>query len=210
MIFQVEVAEFIPVNAYIYADDETNAGFLIDPGAEAKKILRVINSRGLTIEKILLTHGHFDHIGAAPEIQRELNIPICMQKNGRDYAENPAWNLSAEFGMSMTLSDVTYLDDYSEIILAANENFRLKIIPCAGHTTDGAAYYSERDGVAFVGDSIFLGSYGRTDLYGGAEQTLFAELKSKILTLPDETILLSGHTPPTTVRDEKIRPWFNF
>lgn len=208
MIFQVEVYGAIATNAYFYIDDETSAGFLIDPGAEADRLLKIIAARNFTIEKILLTHGHFDHIGAAAEIQRELKIPVCMQKNGRAYAENPAWNLSRAFGADMTLNDVTYLDDNSEIILAANKNFRLKIIPVAGHTTDGAAYYSAKDGVAFVGDSIFLGSYGRTDFYGGDEQTLFAELKRKILTLPDETVLLSGHTPPTTVRDEKNRPWF--
>ncbi|MBO4401081.1 MAG: MBL fold metallo-hydrolase [Selenomonadaceae bacterium] len=209
MILQVEVCGAIATNAYFYIDDETDAGFLIDPGAEAERLLKIISARNFTIEKILLTHGHFDHIGAAAEIQRELKIPVCMQKNGRAYAENPTWNLSSAFGAEMVLRDVTYLDDNSEIILAANENFRLKIIPVAGHTTDGAAYYSERDGVAFVGDSIFLGSYGRTDFYGGDEQTLFAELKNKILTLPDETVLLSGHTPPTTVGDEKNRPWFN-
>lgn len=210
MILQVEVYGALATNAYFYIDDETSAGFLIDPGAEADKLLRVINSRGLTIEKILLTHGHFDHIGAAEEIQRELNIPICMQKNGRAYVENPVWNLSRACGLDVTLSDVTYLDDYSEIILAANPACRLKLIPVAGHTTDGAAYYSERDGMAFVGDSIFLGSYGRTDFYGGDERTLFDNIKKKILTLPDDTVLLSGHTPPTTVCDEKTRPWFNF
>ncbi len=208
MIFQVEVAEFIATNSYFYVDDETNAGFLIDPGAEAEKLLHIIAEKNFTIEKILLTHGHCDHMGAAEKIHRELNIPICMQKNGRAYAENPTWNLSRAFGTEIILRDVTYLDDFSEIILAANKNFRLELIPVAGHTTDGAAYYSELDGVAFVGDSIFLGSFGRTDFYGGDEQTLFAELRSKILTLPDETILLSGHTPPTTVGEEKTRPWF--
>ena len=210
MILQVEVFGAIVTNAYFYIDAETRAGFLIDPGAEADKLLEIISSRRFTIEKILLTHGHFDHIGAAEKIQRELNIPICMQKNGRAYAENPAWNLSREFGADIVLRDVTYLDDNSEIILAANKNFRLKIIPVAGHTTDGAIYYSAQDGVAFVGDSIFLGSFGRTDFFGGDEQTLLAEIKNKILTLPDETILLSGHTPPTSVRDEKTRPWFKF
>ncbi len=208
MIFQVEVHGVFATNAYFHIDDETGAGFLIDPGAEADRLLKIIAARNFKIEKILVTHGHFDHIGAAAEIQRELNIPICMQKNGRAYAENPVWNLSVACGLEITLRDVTYLEDNSEIILGANPAFRLKIIPVAGHTTDGAIYYSATDGVAFVGDSIFKGSFGRTDFYGGDEQTLFAEVKNKILTLPDDTVLLSGHTPPTTVYDEKTRPWF--
>ena len=132
-----------------------------------------------------------------------------MQKNGRAYVENPVWNLSLACGLDITLDNVTYLDDNSEIILAANPNFKLKIIPIAGHTTDGAMYYSAKDNAAFVGDSIFNGSIGRTDFYGGDAQTLFKNIEEKILTLPEETILLSGHTPPTTVQAEKTRrSWF--
>ena len=108
----------------------------------------------------------------------------------------------------MTLDGVTYLDDFSEIILGANKNFGVKLIPLAGHTTDGAIYYSAKDSVAFVGDSIFLNSFGRTDFPGGDELTLYKNLKEKIFTLPDETILLSGHSEPTTVAAEKNRPWF--
>ena len=208
MIFKVEVMGVFATNSYFYIDEETNSGFLIDPGAQADKILRIIDQRKFNIEKILLTHGHFDHIGAVDAIQQKLNIPVCMQRNGRDYVENPVWNLSSEFGLDMTLENVTYLEDYSEIFLSANENFKLKIIPCAGHTIDGAFFYSENDGVAFVGDIIFLGSFGRTDFYGGDEKTLFENIKTKILTLPEDTVLLSGHSEPTTVFDEKNRAWF--
>lgn len=208
MILQVEVRYTIATNAYFYIDDETRHGFLIDAGAEPEKLLHVMNERNFTVEKILLTHGHYDHIGAAAAIQEKLNIPICMQKNGRTYAENTAWNLSTAFGGEIILRNVTYLEDYSEIVLSANANFKLKIIPCAGHTTDGAIYYSANDGVAFVGDSIFKGSYGRTDLPGGDTETLFENIKTQILTLPDETILLSGHSEPTTVAIEKNRAWF--
>ncbi len=208
MILQKEVHGFFATNSYFYIDDETRCGFLIDPGAQADELLKIIDRENFTIEKILLTHGHFDHIGAVPELQARLNVEVCMQRNGRAYAENPAWNLSAYFGADMTLDGVTYLDDFSEIILGANKNFGVKLIPLAGHTTDGAIFYSAKDSVAFVGDSIFLNSYGRTDLPGGDELTLYKNLKEKIFTLPEETILLSGHSEPTTVADEKNRPWF--
>ena len=208
MILQTEVRGIFPTNSYFYVDDETKHGFLIDPGAEADKLLEIINLRGITIEKILLTHGHFDHIGAVEEIQSKLGVEVCMQKNGRAYVENPDWNLSAYFGLRMTLENVTYLDDFSEINLSANENFGVKLIPLAGHTTDGAIYYSAKDSVAFVGDSIFLNSFGRTDFPGGDELTLYNNLKAHLLTLPDETILLSGHSAPTTVGNEKNRSWF--
>ena len=209
MILRIEVYGVLATNAYFYIDDETRCGFLIDPGAQADELLKIIVRENFTIEKILLTHGHFDHIGAVPELQARLNVEVCMQRNGRAYAENPAWNLSAYFGAEMTLDGVTYLDDFSEIISGANKNFfGVKLIPLAGHTTDGAIFYSAKDSVAFVGDSIFLNSYGRTDLPGGDELTLYKNLKEKIFTLPEETILLSGHSEPTTVAEEKNRPWF--
>ena len=142
MILRTAVQGVFATNAYFYVDDETRHGFLIDPGAQANELLNIITLRGFTIEKILLTHGHFDHIGAVEELQARLNVEVCMQRNGRDYVENPVWNLSSYFGLDMTLDDVTYLDDFSTITLAANENFGVKLIPLAGHTTDSAIYYS--------------------------------------------------------------------
>ena len=208
MILQATVRGIFETNAYFYVDDATRHGFLIDPGAQADELLKIIGEHDWTIEKILLTHGHFDHIGAVPELQARLNVEVCMQANGRAYAENPVWNLSSYFGDDMTLDNVTYLADFSAITLTANANFGVQLIPLAGHTTDGAIYYSAADSVAFVGDSIFQGSYGRTDFPGGDEKILFANLKSRVLTLPDDTVLLSGHSAPTTVAHEKFRPWF--
>ena len=205
MILRIEVHGVFATNAYFYIDDETRHGFLIDPGAQADELLKIIARENFTIEKILLTHGHFDHIGAVNELQARLNVKVCMQRNGRDYVKNPVWNLSSYFGLDMTLDDVTYLDDFSEITLGVNKNFGVKLIPLAGHTTDGAVYYSAKDSVAFVGDSIFLNSFGRTDFPGGDEFTLYKNLKEKVLTLPEETILLSGHSEPTTVGNEKNR-----
>ena len=202
MILRTEVTGVFATNSYFYVDDETRHGFLIDPGAQADEILKIIEREKFTIEKILLTHGHFDHIGAVNELQARLNVEVCMQKNGRDYVKNPVWNLSAYFNLDMTLDDVTYLDDYSEITLTANKNFGVELIPLAGHTTDGAIYYSKKDSVAFVGDSIFLNSIGRTDFPGGDAQTLYKNLQEKIFTLPAETVLLSGHSEPTTVENE--------
>lgn len=203
MILQTEVRGIFATNCYFYIDDATKHGFLIDPGAEADKLLKIIEREGFTIEKILLTHGHFDHIGAVNEIQSKLGVEVYMQGNGRDYVENPAWNLSEYFNLNMKLDDVTYIEDFSEIILSANRNLDLKMIPLAGHTTDSAIFYSKNDSVAFVGDSIFLNSIGRTDFPGGDEITLRKNLRDKIFTLPDDTILLSGHSDPTTVANEK-------
>ena len=209
MVLTCEVGPF-PTNAYFYIDDESKHCFLIDPGYEAQNLLHIIEKQDLTVEKILLTHGHFDHIGAVDELQSILKVPICMQKNGRGYVQNTEVNGSKAFYALPTVinSEVTYLEDDSDIILSNNPDFKLKMIPVPGHTTDGAIYYSPSDCVAFVGDSIFNGSIGRTDLPGGNYDVLIDSIKRRIFTLPDETILLSGHSEPTTVKDEKTRPWY--
>ncbi len=208
MILQTEVLGEIPVNSYFYIDDISHHGFLIDPGSEADKLLRIIEERQFTIEKVLLTHGHYDHIGAVADLQKALQVPVCMGEKGADYAENPTWNLSSSFGAPITLKDAAYLPDGTRIGLAANPQFYVELIAAPGHTTDGAVYYAAKDQAAFVGDSIFQGSYGRTDLYGGDEEQLFRSIVKNILSLPDNTILLSGHSGPTTVKEEKKRPWF--
>ena len=203
MILTVEVFGVIDENAYFFIDDETRHGFLIDPGAQADKLLKIIGERNFTVEKILLTHGHFDHIGAVNELQRALKIPVCMSKGGNYYAKDPAINCSAFVGESIVLDDVTCLPDDTEIFLDANKNFCVKLIPAPGHTTDGAIYYSAKNSVAFVGDTIFCGSYGRTDLPGGSYVDLMRTIREKVLTLPDETILYTGHGSQTTVAAEK-------
>ena len=205
MILCVEVNVFgvLIENAYFFVDDSTSHGFLIDPGAQADELLKIIDERGWTIEKILLTHGHFDHIGAVNELQRKLKIPVCMSKSGDLYAKNPKMNCSIFYGNKIVLDDVTCLADDSEIFLSSNPNFGVKLIAAPGHTLDGAIYYSSAEGVAFVGDTIFRNGYGRTDLPGGSELELMKTIRDKVFTLPDETTLLCGHGEPTTVADEK-------
>lgn len=210
MILPVEVNIFgmMQENAYFFVDDETRHGFLIDPGGQADELLEIIARKKFVIEKILITHGHFDHIGAVNDIQRKLKIPVCMSRGGEYYAKNPEINGSIFYDEPIILDDVNCLADGTEIILDANPNFGLKLIATPGHTTDGAIYYSEKNSAAFVGDTIFFGSYGRTDLTDGSERDLMRSIREKIFTLPDETILFTGHGQQTTVAAEKSRPWY--
>ena len=150
---EVDIYDVMQENAYFYVDDETRCGFLIDPGAQADELLKIIAREKFTIEKILITHGHYDHIGAVNELQRALKIPACMGKGGVFYAEDTANNGSKFFEREIILDDVTILDD-AEIFLSANPKFALQVIHAPGHTLDGTIYYSARDGVAFVGDTI--------------------------------------------------------
>ena len=202
---EVEVTDFLSENTYFYIDDKTLHGFLIDPGAQAEKLLKIISEKNFVIEKILLTHGHIDHIGAVNELQAALKIPAFMHEDGKIYAQNPTKNLSRFIiETDYKLDDVNFLADGEIISLEKNPDFNLKIIHAPGHTTDGAIFYDEKNNLAFVGDTIFKMGRGRTDFPGGSEKILLETIRTKIFTLPDKTVLLSGHGEFTTVAAEKF------
>ncbi|MBO6280946.1 MAG: MBL fold metallo-hydrolase [Alphaproteobacteria bacterium] len=203
MIDALPVSDAILTNAYFYIDEQTRHGFLIDPGAEADRILQKIKDNKWVIEKILITHGHFDHIGAVQKIHQELKIPYFAHQKGKDYLTDVNYNLSVFFGKSVILNKAEYLKEGDEVTLQANPDIKLKVIYTPGHTQDSVIYYDINNNTAFVGDTIFKNSVGRTDLPGGNTQQLYQSIEEKIFTLPNETVLYSGHSEPTTVREEK-------
>ncbi|WP_202962886.1 MBL fold metallo-hydrolase [Desulfitobacterium metallireducens] len=205
MIYTVPVTGVFITNMYFLIDEKTKHGFLIDPGASADLILQVIKRYGFQIEKILITHGHFDHIGAAEIVSNKLRAPIYIHEKGKRYITDPIWNLSEESGLKVVLRDVQYLNHGDVISLESNPNIMVHVIYVPGHTTDSIVFYSKEEKAAFVGDSIFKGSLGRSDFYGGDEVQLFTEVITKILTLPEDTVLYSGHSEPTTVGIERAR-----
>ena len=126
MIRRIVVKDVFAVNCYFYIDDETRHGFLIDPGAQASRILQKIAENGWTIERILLTHGHFDHTGAVSEIAQTLGIPYCIHRAGEKYLTDTRWNLSAYCGRNVYLDGAEYFDDGDVIRLEPNPSFALK------------------------------------------------------------------------------------
>ena len=205
MIVQVPVIAHFVENCFFYIDDATKHGFIIDPGAQAEKLLGMIREKGWIIEKILLTHGHFDHIGAVNEIRSALQIPVLAYKSENDYLRDPEWNLSPSFGLSISIENAETIVDDQIIRLDSDPAFSLKVIYTPGHTTDSVIYYSERDRAAFVGDTIFKDSIGNYQLPGGNFAAIQKSIMERIFTLPDDTVLYSGHTEQTTVGTEKRR-----
>lgn len=197
-------------HTYFIIDEASKKAFIIDPGAEAKRILDKIANEGLEIQAILLTHGHFDHIGAAVEIREALGCPIVIHECGKAYISSADYNLSSVFGREdVTFEADRYVNKGEQIVLEGTD-VTLEVVFAPGHTLDGVAYYSEAEGVAFVGDIIFNGSVGRTDNPGGDMGTLLKSIRENIFTLPGETVLYPGHGGPTTVKQEKnTNPFFN-
>ncbi|MBO4520044.1 MAG: MBL fold metallo-hydrolase [Alphaproteobacteria bacterium] len=203
IVKQVEVAEFIETNAYFYIDEKTKHGFLIDPAAQADVLLRVIEENGWTIEKMLITHGHFDHIGAVETLHRQLNIPYVAHLNGQEYLTDGQLNLGDYCNRKFNLTEAEYVNEGDEITLEADSSVKLKVIHTPGHTPDSVLYYDAANKTAFVGDTIFKDSMGATHFPGGNFIQLQQSIKQKVLTLPEDTVLYSGHSEPTTVGAEK-------
>lgn len=203
IVKQISVADIIETNAYFYIDEKTKNGFLIDPAAQADILLQIIKENGWTIEKMLITHGHFDHIGAVETLHRRLNIPYIAHQNGREYLTDGRLNLGDYCNRTFNLNEAEYLNDGDEIKLNADPSVALKVIHTPGHTPDSVVYYDAANKTAFVGDTIFKDSMGATHFPGGDFAQLQNSIRQKILTLPDDTVLYSGHSEPTTVSREK-------
>ena len=153
-----------------------------------------------------MTHSHYDHIGAAGELADYWDAPIYGGITSNENAENPKVNLSMFMDEPYILKNVVEKNDGD--IIQLDENHALKVTETPGHTTDGVTYYDEEHKIAFVGDTIFEGSYGRTDYPGGSEEILFKSIKEKIFSLPNDTKLFSGHSNPTTVALERNRYYY--
>ena len=205
MIAQVSVKGYFAENCFFYIDDQTKHGFIIDPGAEARELLSLIRENGWIIEKILLTHGHFDHIGAVDALRAALEIPVLAYKTADDYLLDAKRNLSALCGPSILVRGAEHVNDGDLIDLAVNPLLSLRVIYTPGHTTDSVIYYSATDRVAFVGETIFKGSIGNYQYPGGNLKDLQRSILERIFILPDDTVLCSGHSEQTTVGTEKRR-----
>lgn len=201
--YQIPVHGVFDTNCYLHVDEESGHCFLIDPGAEAERLLTIIRDHSLTVERILLTHGHFDHTGAVGEIAAALGVPYCINSAGKALLEDPYLNLSAFYG-AIRLHDATYFEDGDELALDANPAVSLHVIHTPGHTPDSVVLHDQSMAKAFVGDTIFQGGIG-TWQYPGGDQAMLVESIYRILDLPEETKLLSGHSNPWTVGDARTQ-----
>lgn len=202
MIKELQVQGVYAENTYFFIDDHTKAGFLIDPGAQAGLIYDTIVRNGWHIEKILLTHGHFDHLGAAEQLREKLVAPIYVYPSDARYLTDPYLNLSGNTGNPIIVPHYEEVYDVEIIRLKHNSGFYLKVIHTPGHTPGSVTYYAPEERAAFVGDTLYMHAPGLTNFPGGNRRELEQSIIHKILTLPPDTLLLSGHSSPITVAEE--------
>jgi len=186
-------------NAYLVTCAATRAGILVDPGAAVDDMLEAVSREGIEVSAIVLTHAHLDHVEGLTSAKRTTDAPILLHHADMQlYDAAPA---QAEmFGLSLEpLPPVDRHLELDQVIRVGQCELRVREAP--GHAPGHVVLIG--DGLALVGDCVFAGSIGRTDLPGGNLETLMNSIRTEILTLPDETILYSGHGPETTVGHER-------
>lgn len=193
----------LKTNCYLVKTAE-NSGVVIDPAAEAKKILAEAENMGMTIKKILLTHGHFDHTGAVNEIQKNVNAPVYI------HATDEVLLHDSDKALAYFCPSIPFEEKNADVLLADGDTIEqdgviFTVLHTPGHTAGSVCFLVDNpDGlkIMFAGDTIFKDSIGRSDGYSG-DYIVQQETLDKLKELPDDYLILSGHGESTTLRTEK-------
>lgn len=201
--FQIEslVLGMMGTNCYLAKNKKSGGLLIIDPADEPQRIIDKIQKMAGTPEAVLLTHGHFDHIGAVQSLREEYGIPVYALDAEREILGDAQKNLSAMFGSGYTLEADRLVRDGEVLELAGT---KLQVLHTPGHTAGSACYYLPEEAVLFSGDTLFRCSVGRTDFPTGSMRQLHDSLHQKLLVLPEETLVLPGHDASTDIKYEKM------
>jgi glyoxylase-like metal-dependent hydrolase (beta-lactamase superfamily II) len=198
------------IDAFLTAPLETNTYLLrcgqecwvVDPGWGLDDLIAVLRRQGPAPTRIVLTHGHGDHIAGVGELKAAFPAAaVCCPAGDQAMLTDPGKNLSGVFGFDVTVDPPDELLQPGQTL--AMENLEWTLLDTSGHSPGSLSYYCAQAGVVLVGDALFAGSIGRTDIPGASEPELLARIKANLLSLPDATRVLPGHGPATTIGREK-------
>ena len=202
--FRIAIVPVTPFqqNCSIVFNDETKKGAVVDPGGDVALILEAIKQTGVTIEKILITHGHIDHAGGAAELREKLGVQIEGPNKEDDFLLQDLPKTGAQYGMrdARVVTPDRWLVEGDVVEVAG---FTFRIIEAPGHSPGSVVFFNEAERFAFMGDVLFKGSVGRTDLRRSNHQHLMDAIKTKILPLGDDVMFLPGHGEASNIGDER-------
>jgi len=216
MLIQMLETGPLMVNCYIVADETSKETVVFDPGGDVDRILKILSEQDLQVKYIINTHTHWDHVGGNRELQQATGAPILTHRREASGLRD-ASTRAALFGAAVSDSEATqYLEEGDVVVLGA---IQFEVMDLRGHSPAGLGFVFEgemdMDGVPEIrklvicGDALFAGSIGRTDFPGGDMDLLLANIRNKIFSLPDDTLVLPGHGPVTTVgREKRHNPFF--
>ncbi len=203
MILEKLIVGPLEENTYVIGDEATRQAIVVDPGDEPDRIIDIIRDKNLQVHSVICTHTHFDHVGAVGDIRKATGAKILIHKDDLKVYET-AKDQAAFWGYD--IDDIPEPDgfiDEGDVIEAGNLKFKVMHTP--GHSPGGICLYGE--GILLSGDTIFKGSVGRTDFPGGSMEELKKSFR-RLLNLPQDTKIYSGHGPETTVGMEKKTNFF--
>ena len=200
-------AAIVPVtpfeqNCTLLWDETSKMGAVVDPGGDVPRILEAIKEIGISIEKVVLTHGHLDHVGGAAELAKTLGVKIEGPHEADKFLMEGVAAQARSYGfagMANATSD-RWLKE-GDMLTVAGHDF--EIFHCPGHSPGSLVYFSRKQRFALVGDVLFQGSIGRTDFPYGDHYTLISGIKTKLLPLGDDIAFICGHGPASTFGDER-------
>lgn len=190
----------VMTNCYFAINEDTREMLLIDPGAEADRLVEIIKEKDAVLVAVLLTHGHFDHASAARVVAETFGVSIYAEEHERETLEDPSINLSGMAGDKEIYAADYYVKDGDVLHLAG---FEIQVLHTPGHTKGGCCYYMEKEQAVFSGDALFHMSVGRTDFPGGSASVLLHSIEEKLMPMPGHTKVYPGHNDTTTIGWEK-------
>src|SRR5436190_6958743 len=201
MIHEIFPVGVLGCNCSVIGDEQTHEGIVIDPGDDIEHVLQAIRKHKLTIKQIVITHAHIDHVGVAMKLRAATGAPILLNKN--DHALLKMIDVQAAWIGMRSPGPVQIDQSIEDQDLIKLGNLQASVLHTPGHTQGSICLYFPAEKKLIAGDTLFQGSIGRTDLPSGSFEKIMRSLHDKLLSLPDETTVIPGHGPLTSIGAER-------